>query len=110
MGVSVGACLVFFLCFGNNISKYILNLLEPCCFEILIILHLRFCFLKFSIHSCSTDDSTTSLFFLQLVFSKKVLATLADRLNFFEKFNLSTTVAGTFFVPKKKRLAARKKD
>ena len=52
MGVSVGACLVFFLGFGNNISKYILNLLEPCCFEILIILHLRFIYFKFQIHSC----------------------------------------------------------
>ena len=53
MRVSVGACLVLFLGFGNVITKYILNVSEPCCFENLIILHLRFGFLKFPIHSCS---------------------------------------------------------
>ena len=58
MRVSVGACLVLFLGFGNVITKYILNVSEPCCFEILIILHLRFCFFKVPIHSWLKDITT----------------------------------------------------
>ena len=71
MRVSVGACLVLFLGFGNVITKYILNVSEPCCFEILIILHLRFRFLKFHDQYCSADDSTISVASLFSLGAKK---------------------------------------